>query len=113
MNPELPMKIYFPYHSWYYGHGPYTIHFVVSVAETQADCIRSYMEESGFDISSPVRRKIKDSISALMRAYKHICFINTGKIILKKIGQRNELLKWQTFLYLVKSIMEQCLLYGR
>jgi len=71
MNPELPMKIYFPYHSWYYGHGPYTIHFVVSVAETQADCIRSYMEESGFDISSPVRRKIKDSISALMRAYKN------------------------------------------
>ena len=85
-----PLKIYFPYH-WYpasidwgsaaLAHEPpeespkfrtpgYELRMIVSTAEDQAACIRGYREASGFDVSTPIRRSIDDSMKALMRAYK-------------------------------------------
>jgi len=87
---DAPLKIYFPYR-WYpaaidwgstvtahappegspkFRVPPYELHMIVSTAGDQAECIRGYREESGFDVSTPVRRSIGDSMKALMRAYK-------------------------------------------
>lgn len=86
---DAQLRVFFPYR-WYpaaidfgdlKGQEPaegvpefrapaYQLHMIVSTAGNQAACIRSYREDSGFDLSVPVRRSIDDSIQALMRAYK-------------------------------------------
>ena len=100
-QPDAPFRVYFPYHwypsgaSWwrdqgvgftppgtdpyvgtdptaYFRRPPYELRMIVSTADGQAACIRGYREESGFDISTPIRRKISDSITAAMRAYKDV-----------------------------------------
>ena len=85
-----PFRIYFPYR-WYpaaidfgseaasrepaesdpsFRAPAYEMHMIVSTAGSQAACIRGYRETSGFDVSTPARRTIDDSVKALMRAYK-------------------------------------------
>lgn len=89
-QPSAPFRVYFPYR-WYpaaidfsdnsvaqnlpesspaFRAPAYELHMIVSTARDQAACIRGYREESGFDVSTPIRRGIGDSIQALMRAYK-------------------------------------------
>jgi hypothetical protein len=89
-QPDTPFRVYFPYR-WYpagidfgaevasvdlpedspaFRSPGYQLHVIVSTAQSQAALIRGYREESGFDVSTPIRRGIDDSIKALMRAYK-------------------------------------------
>jgi hypothetical protein len=93
IEPETPFRIYFPYRwypggfAWssvaaqasnlaakdaatYFRRPPYDIRIIVSTAETQAECIKGYREECGFDISTPVRRRIVDSVTAVMRGFR-------------------------------------------
>ena len=74
-KPEVPFKVFFPLR-WFieprWHAGPYHMHMIVSTATTQSDCIEGYMNLSGYDLTSPVRRTIDDSISAAMRGYKNV-----------------------------------------
>lgn len=93
VQPDTPFRVYFPYLryaggvSWmtasgeavrpadekaYFRLPPYELRMIVSTADNQAACIRGYRENSGFDISTPIRRKISDSVAAVMRAYKDV-----------------------------------------
>ena len=74
-NPDVPLKVFFPYR-WYkeprFHPQPYKLSMIVSTAKTQSDCIEGYMNLSGYDLFTPVRRTIDDSLSALMRALKTV-----------------------------------------
>jgi len=52
-------------------NGAYSLSIIISTANSQADCIRGYMQQSGYDINTPVYGSIEKSISLLMSVYKN------------------------------------------
>ncbi len=49
----------------------YPLSLVISTAATQYDCITGYRLQSGYDISTPIRRGLDESIAGVMAMYKN------------------------------------------
>lgn len=49
----------------------YRLSMVISTAATQYDCITGYRLESGFDVSTPIRGSLDDSLAGMMAMYKN------------------------------------------
>ena len=49
----------------------YRLSLVISTAATQYDCITGYRLESGYDISTPIRRGLDESLAGVMAMYKN------------------------------------------
>ncbi len=77
--PASPLKAFFisPHASGWLG-GPshdykpqrYALSIVISTATTQYDCVSGYRMQSDYDIATPVRRSLDESIAGIMAMYK-------------------------------------------
>ena len=56
---------------WLGARRTYRLSMVICTAATQYDCITGYRLESGFDVSTPIRGSIDDSVAGMMAMYKN------------------------------------------
>jgi hypothetical protein len=68
-----PFQIYFvsPDDSGWFGGGNIKLHMVISTAANQYDCISGYRKMSGYDVSTPIRRTLAESLKRVMEMYKN------------------------------------------
>lgn len=68
-----PFQIYFTNSQpsgWFGRDGKFQLHIVISTAATQWDCVSGYRSQSGYDISTPIRRTLDNSLKGVMNMYK-------------------------------------------
>jgi hypothetical protein len=56
---------------WAMGDGITKLHIVISTAVNQYDCITGYRKMSGYDVSTPIRRSLSESLNTVMDMYKN------------------------------------------
>jgi hypothetical protein len=68
-----PFQINFvsPNNSGWFGQGNTKLHMVISTAADQYDCISGYRKMSGYDLSSPIRSTLTESLRGVMDMYKN------------------------------------------
>ena len=73
----IPFQVGGPH--WPEHERVYDLHIIVSTAQTQSDCIRGYLDNCGYDLSTPIYRSIEDSIALLISVYKRTPAYCKGK----------------------------------
>ena len=56
-----------------------TFNIIVSIARNQYDCIKGYIDQSGYDLSISTFRSIDDAVTALISVYKNVPGYIKGK----------------------------------
>ena len=78
-DPDGALRLYFPgrlfarpkndaTHTW--GPDRYTLKMAVGLGRTQAECVEGYRETCGYDVSTPVRGVIEESLDKLLAMYR-------------------------------------------
>lgn len=53
------------------GAGNTKLHIVISISANQYDCISGYRKMSGYDVSTPIRRTLSESLKGVMDMYQN------------------------------------------